>query len=68
MQWSPCGRLLATVCRDTRARVFNPREGSLVVESDVGVVAPKKGARVIWALNGEALVITGFSRQSERQV
>jgi len=29
---------------------------------------PKKGARIIWVLEGHYLVVTGFSRQSERQL
>lgn len=33
-----------------------------------GEIVPKKGARAVWALGGSLLVVTGFCRQSERQV
>ena len=29
---------------------------------------PKKGARVLWVLEGKYLLVTGFSRQSEREI
>ena len=29
---------------------------------------PKKGARVVWVLNDEYLIVTGFSKQSQREV
>lgn len=67
MDWSQCGRFLATVCRDGRVRIYNPRLSPLPVREDGDIVA-KKGARVLWALDGKYLIVTGFSRQSERQV
>jgi len=67
MDWSQCGRFLATVCRDGRVRIYNPRSSPLPVREDGDIVA-KKGARVLWALDGKYLIVTGFSRQSERQV
>jgi len=33
-----------------------------------GNVVAKKGARILWALDGKYLIVTGFSRQSERQI
>jgi coronin-7 len=67
MAWSQCGRFLATVCRDGRVRIYNPRSSPLPVREDGDIVA-KKGARIVWALDGKYLVVTGFSRQSERQI
>ena len=67
MDWSQCGRFLATVCRDGRVRIYNPRSSPLPLREDGDIVA-KKGARVLWALDGKYLIVTGFSRQSERQV
>ena len=29
---------------------------------------PKKGARIVWTNDGEFLVVTGFSKQSERTI
>ena len=47
------------------SRIFNPRAGSLpLVEG--GDIIPKKGARLVWVLDGEFLAVTGFTKQSER--
>ena len=67
LAWSQCGSFLATVCRDGRVRVYSPRTSPLPL-LEGGDVVPKKGARVVWAMDGRYLVVTGFSRQSERQV
>ena len=44
MSWSLCGRFLATVCRDGKVRIYNPRESQTPVREDGDIVA-KKGAR-----------------------
>ena len=67
LAWSQCGRYLATVCRDGRVRIYDPRASSLPLREGGNIVA-KKGARVVWACDGKYLVVTGFSAQSERQV
>jgi len=67
LAWSQCGRFLATVCRDGRVRIYDPRHSSLPLVEGGDIVA-KKGARVLWAVDGKYLVVTGFSRHSERQV
>ena len=67
LAWSQCGSFLATVCRDGRVRIYSPRTSPLPL-LEGGDVVPKKGARVVWAMDGRYLVVTGFSRQSERQV
>ena len=67
MEWSQCGRFLATVCRDGKIRLFDPRAAATPL-LEGGQIVAKKGARVVWALNGEYLIVTGFSRQSERSV
>ncbi|XP_059078879.1 coronin-7-like isoform X1 [Tigriopus californicus] len=67
VEFSVCGRFLATVCRDGKIRLFDPRKGSRSI-LEGGEIIPKKGARVVWVLDGEYLIVTGFSRQSERQV
>ncbi len=41
---------------------------SCVVSREGGDIAAKKGARILWALEGRFLLVSGFSRQSERQV
>ena len=67
LSWSPCGRYLASVCRDGRVRIFDPRVSSQAVREGGNIVA-KKGARLVWACDGKYLVVTGFSAQSERQI
>lgn len=53
--------------RDGKIRIFDPRHSAdPLVEG--GEIVPKKGARVVWAMDGQYLIVTGFSRQSERQV
>lgn len=65
--WSQCGRFIATSCRDGKVRIYNPRKSSEpIVEG--GNVVPKKGSRIVWTLDGEFLVVTGFSKQSERTI
>ena len=66
-QFSQCGRFLATVCKDGRIRIYDPRAGAEPVVEGAEIV-PKKGARIVWALDGKFLIVTGFSRQSQRQV
>ncbi|XP_059617910.1 coronin-7 isoform X2 [Phlebotomus argentipes] len=65
--WSPCGTRGASVCRDGRLRVFNPRQSGEPVAEGPGPVGTR-GARVVWALDGEFIVVTGFDKVSERQI
>ena len=60
-QFSQCGRFLATVCKDGRIRVYDPRQGVQPVIEGAEIV-PKKGARIVWAMDGKFLIVTGFSR------
>ena len=53
---------MATVCKDGRIRIFDPRRGSDPVKVSPGEIVPKKGARIVWVLDGDYLVVTGFSR------
>ena len=48
-------------------RIYSPRRSTQpLVEG--GSVVPKKGARIVWTNDGEFLVVTGFSKQSERTI
>jgi len=67
MAWSQCGRFLSTVCRDGKVRIYDPRSGNSPVREGGDIVA-KKGARIIWALENKFIIVSGFSRQSERQI
>lgn len=65
--WSPCGVYIATVCKDSRVRIYNPRKSDAPIAEGPGPVGTR-GARLTWALEGEYLVVTGFDKVSERQI
>ncbi|XP_047494430.1 coronin-7-like isoform X3 [Penaeus chinensis] len=67
MAWSPCGRYLATMCRDSHIRVYDPRKSTEPIREGNGPVGVR-GARVLWALDGKFIVTVGFSKLSERQI
>ncbi|CAH0591452.1 unnamed protein product [Chrysodeixis includens] len=67
LDWSPCGEYLATVCKDGLIRVYKPRSSTAPTASGPGP-AGSRGARLVWALNGTHLVVTGFDKVSERQI
>jgi coronin-7 len=59
--WSPCGQYCATVCKDGKIRVYNPRKASTPINEGPGPVGTR-GARIVWAIEGEYLVVTGFDK------
>ena len=61
VEWSQCGRYLASVCKDGKIRIFEPRKSTLPI-SEGGEIVPKKGARISWVLDGQYLIVTGFSK------
>uniref|UniRef100_A0A1A9V0J8 Coronin n=1 Tax=Glossina austeni TaxID=7395 RepID=A0A1A9V0J8_GLOAU len=65
--WSPCGKFGATVCKDGKIRMYNPRKSEAPIREGNGPVGTR-GARIIWALEGEYIVCTGFDKVSERQI
>lgn len=65
--WSPCGVYGATVCRDGRIRVFNPRKTNNCIREGAGPVGTR-GARIVFGIDGHYLVCTGFDKVSERQI
>lgn len=65
--WSPCGTRCATVSKDGRIRMYEPRNESHPILEGKGPVG-SRGARVVWALEGAFLVVTGFDKVSERQI
>lgn len=67
MAWSPCGRMFATACKDTILRVYDPRKSDNPVGEGKGPVG-SRGARVVWAIDGAFIVVTGFDKVSERQI
>ncbi|XP_021932218.1 coronin-7 isoform X5 [Zootermopsis nevadensis] len=65
--WSPCGAYCATVSKDSKLRVYKPRSKSQAVREGRGPIG-SRGARVVWALEGRFIVVTGFDKVSERQI
>ncbi|XP_028310170.1 coronin-7-like isoform X1 [Gouania willdenowi] len=65
MAWSPDGKLLATVCKDGKVRIYDPRKSATPTQEGVGPEG-HRGARVVWVLNGKFLLVSGFDSRSER--
>lgn len=65
--WSAYGVFCATVSKDGKIRVYKPRAGDLPIREGKGPVG-NRGARIVWALNGNFIVVTGFDKVSERQI
>lgn len=59
--WSPCGKYGATVCRDGKVRIYDPRKSAEPIQEGTGPVGTR-GARIVWAIDGEYLVVTGFDK------
>lgn len=67
LAWSPDGKQLATVCKDGRVRVYEPRGSPLPLQEGPGPEGGR-GARVVWACDGGCLLVSGFDSRSERQL
>ncbi|XP_076251127.1 coronin isoform X1 [Rhynchophorus ferrugineus] len=65
--WSPYGHQCATVCKDGKIRVYNPRKSDVPIREGKGPEG-NRGARIVWALDGNYLVTMGFDKVSERQI
>ncbi|XP_055618573.1 coronin-7 isoform X3 [Toxorhynchites rutilus septentrionalis] len=65
--WSPCGTYGATVSKDGKIRVYNPRKSENPIREGNGPVGTR-GARLVWAIEGDYIVVTGFDKVSERQI
>ncbi|KAG5892782.1 hypothetical protein JTB14_032658 [Gonioctena quinquepunctata] len=65
--WSPCGSFCATVSKDDKIRVYKPRQSENPIREGKGPEG-NRGARIVWALDGHYIVVTGFDKVSERQI
>jgi coronin-1B/1C/6 len=63
--WSQKGDRIVTSCKDKAIRIFDARTGESLFQT--AGHEGSKGQRVIFILNDEKLLSTGFSRMSERQ-
>nr|XP_055050873.1 coronin-7 [Misgurnus anguillicaudatus] len=67
LAWSPDGKLLATVCKDGKVRLYDPRKSTLPIQEGPGPEG-QRGARVVWVCDGKYLLVSGFDCRSERQL
>lgn len=65
--WSPCGAYCASVSKDSKIRVYKPRTSDVPIREGKGP-SGSRGARIVWALDGRFIVVTGFDKVSERQI
>lgn len=66
LAWSPCGKQCATICKDGKLRIFEPRKSTEPVKEGEGPIG-SRGARVVWVLDGQYLVVSGFQSSSVGQ-
>lgn len=67
MAWSPDGKLLATLSKDGKVRIYDPRKSSAPVQEGPGPEG-HRGARVVWVCEGKYLLVSGFDSRSERKL
>ncbi|XP_069342303.1 coronin-7 [Eulemur rufifrons] len=67
LAWSPDGQQLATICKDGRVRVYDPRSGPEPLQEGPGPEGGR-GARIVWVCDGRCLLVSGFDSRSERQL
>ncbi|XP_059737318.1 coronin-7 isoform X1 [Bos taurus] len=67
LAWSPDGQQLATVCKDGRLRIYEPRGSPEPLQEGPGPEGAR-GARVVWVCDGHYLLVSGFDSRSERQL
>jgi coronin-7 len=61
LSWSPSGAQLATVSKDRKIRVYDPRQQTMPVTEGAGPDGVG-GARICWACDGQLLVTAGFDK------
>ncbi|NWZ41364.1 CORO7 protein, partial [Brachypodius atriceps] len=67
MAWSLDGKKLATVSKDGRIRLYEPRRSSQPQQEGPGPEGGR-GARLVWVCGGDYLLVSGFDSRSERRI
>lgn len=67
LAWSPDGQRLASVCKDGKVRIYEPRKSLEPVQEGPGPEGGR-GARVIWVCAGKYILVSGFDSRSERKL
>ncbi|XP_065540228.1 coronin-7 isoform X3 [Lathamus discolor] len=67
LAWSPDGKKLATVSKDGRLRLYEPRRSPLPQQEGPGPEGAR-GARIVWVCGGDYLLVSGFDSRSERRI
>ncbi|KAK2543839.1 coronin-7 [Columba livia] len=67
LAWSPDGKKLATVSKDTRLRLYEPRRSAQPQQEGPGPEG-SRGARLVWVCGGDYLLVSGFDSRSERRI
>ncbi|CAK8684356.1 unnamed protein product [Clavelina lepadiformis] len=67
MEWSTDGKYLATVSKDSKIRIYDPRNSSSPIKEGPG---PKgsRGARIVWTCADKMLFVSGFSGMGGRSL
>ncbi|NXX05359.1 CORO7 protein, partial [Larus smithsonianus] len=67
LAWSPDGKKLATVSKDGRLRLYEPRRSPQPQQEGPGPEG-SHGARLVWVCGGDYLLVSGFDSRSERRI
>ncbi|KAF9402531.1 Coronin-7 [Mortierella sp. AD011] len=67
ISWKADGTLLATTCKDTHIRVFNPRQQETPVQTGQGP-AGNRPSRVVWLGEKDIMFTVGFNKMREREI
>ncbi|NXO51062.1 CORO7 protein, partial [Aramus guarauna] len=67
LAWNPDGKKLATVSKDGRLRLYEPRRSSQPQQEGPGPEG-SRGARLVWVCGGDYLLVSGFDSRSERRI